>query len=80
MYRIRDLQFETRYFADGQVFKNKSDIVDQLANYHDNDFEGSDDKENELDIYEYFKFWKLNTIQKQLKYLLQYGEWKLEKV
>ena len=80
MYKIRDLQIEGRYFADGALYKNKEEVVEQLADYHDIDFSGSDDKDNELSIWEYFKFWKINTIQKQLDYLLQYGEWAIEKV
>jgi hypothetical protein len=63
-----------------EKFKTKKEIVEHLANYHDIDFTGSDDKDNELDIWEYFKFWKINTVEKQLVYLMQYGEWEIEKV
>jgi hypothetical protein len=80
MYQIIDLQIKGRTFADGAVFKNKSDIVEQLADYHDIDFVGIDDKGNELSIWEYFKFWKLTTVKKQLDYLLQYGEWGIKKI
>jgi hypothetical protein len=80
MYRIKDLQIEGRYFADGEPFKTKKEVVNQLASYHDIDFTGTDDKDNELSIWEYFKFWKINTTEKQLDYLLQYGEWEIEKV
>jgi hypothetical protein len=80
MYKIIDLQILGREFADGALFKNKSEIVEQLADYHDIDFVGTDDKDNELSIEEYFKFWKINTTKKQLDYLLQYGEWKIQKV
>jgi len=79
MYKIIDLQIEGREFADGALFKNKEEIVEQLADYHDIDFTGTDDKDNELSIWEYFKFWKINTTKKQLEYLLQYGEWKIQK-
>jgi hypothetical protein len=79
MYKIIDLQIEGREFADGALFKNKEEIVEQLADYHDIDFTGTDDKYNELSIWEYFKFWKINTTKKQLEYLLQYGDWKIQK-
>ncbi len=80
MYKIIDLQIPGKEFADGAIFKDKQEVIDQLANYHDIDFSGSDDKDNELSIEEYMKFWKLNTIAKKLEYMLQYGEWKLQKV
>ena len=78
MYKIIDLQGMGTH--EGERFKTKAEIVEHLANYHDIDFEGSDDKDNELDIWEYFKFWKLDTTEKQLVYLMQYGEWAIEKV
>jgi hypothetical protein len=80
MYMIIDLQVPGRYFAGGALFKNKVQIVDQLADYHDIDFSGTDDKGNKLSIKEYFKFWKIDTVQKQLDFLLEHGDWKLEKV
>ena len=81
-YKIRDLQFDIRYFGgdSGIIFKTKAEIVNALADYHDIDFTGCDNKDNELDIRDYFKFWKINTIQKQLDFLLDYGEWKLERI
>ncbi len=80
MYLIADLQIPGRYFADGSKYKTKSDIVEQLLSYHDIDFSGTDDKDNELDIYEYLKFWKINTIQQQLDWVLNHGQWELEEV
>jgi hypothetical protein len=80
MYKIIDLQIEGREFADGELFKTKSEIVEQLSDYHDIDFVGTDDKGNELNIWDYFKFWKINTIKKQLDYLTQYGEWAIKKI
>ena len=78
MYKIIDLQGAGTH-AD-EIFKTKGEIVEHLANYHDIDFVGTDNKDNELSIWDYFKFWKINTIKKQLDYLLQYGEWAIEKV
>jgi hypothetical protein len=80
MYKIIDLQIPGREFANGVLFKNKEEVVEQLADLHDIDFTGTDDKDNELSILEYFKFWRINTTKKQLEYLLQYGEWAIEKV
>ncbi len=80
MYKIIDLQIPGREFADGAIYEDKQEVINQLVDYHDIDFCGSDDKNNELTIEEYFKFWKLNTIAKKLEYLLQYGEWKLQKI
>jgi hypothetical protein len=80
MYKIIDLQIVGREFADGVLFNNLSEVVEQLASYHDIDFMGTDDKNNELDIWEYFKFWKINTIKKQLIWLLDYGQWRIRKI
>ena len=77
MYKIIDRQGMGTH--EDERFKTKGEIVEHLANYHDIDFTGSDDKDNELDIWEYFKFWKLDTVKQRLEYLLQYGEWKIEK-
>ena len=77
-YRIRDLQFECRYFADGAVFNSKEEILEQLISYHDIDFIGVDKDDNELTIEEYFKFYKIDTFEKQLEWILDYGEWEIE--
>jgi len=78
MYKIRDLQFECKYFADGTLFENKKEIIDHLASYHDTDFSGVDNEDNELNIWDYFKYWGINTIKEKLNWLLEYGEWKIE--
>ena len=62
-----------------EKFKTKKEIVEHLANYHDIDFKGTDDKDNELDIWKYFKFWKIKTIKERLDWLLDYGNWDIEK-
>jgi len=76
MYKIIDLQGVGT--MEERLFETKADIVEALASYHNIDFSGTDDKDNELTIEEYFKFWKINTIQKQLDYLLEYGEWQVQ--
>ena len=73
-YKIKDNQLD-RYFADRELFNNFEEIVNQLASYHDNDFSGVDNKDNELAIKEYFDYWKIITIEEKLKWLLEYGEW-----
>ena len=80
MYRIRDLQFECRYFADGEIFETKKEILDQLVDYHNIDFSGTDDKDNELTIDQFFKFWKIKGLENQLQWILEYGEWEIEEV
>lgn len=83
MYRLRDEQFaEERYFGgdEGVIFKSKRDILDHLVDYHDIDFQETDDKDNELSITEYFGFHKINSMTKQLSWILDYGQWKIEKV
>lgn len=34
-YRIRDLQFKDRYFAEGEIFNSKKDVCEQLISYHE---------------------------------------------
>ena len=37
IYKIRDLQFSDRHFADGALFKNKKQVCEQLIDYHSAD-------------------------------------------
>jgi len=78
MYRIKDLQIEGRYFWEGHRFKNKEEMIEALACYHDIDYIGEDDQGNE-----YYDIWKfldtLKTASKQLNWLLDYGQWEVEK-
>ena len=71
-YVIRDCQFDCRFFAEGTIFTDKEDIAEQLIDFHSIDFSGTDDKDNELDIYEYLDFWK---IKDRLAWVLEYGQW-----
>jgi hypothetical protein len=79
-YRVVDLQIDGRYFWEGHIFDDKEEIVDGLLDYHSIDFEGADDNDNKLDIYEYIKYYKYNTIAKQLAFVLEHGDWELEEV
>jgi len=38
MYKIRDCQFDCRYYADGHIFKSKKEIAEELIQYHSIDF------------------------------------------
>jgi len=78
MYRIYDLQLND-YFSSGEVFKTKADIISRLANYHDIDYIGvkSDDSEY-YDIFEFLDTLKNDT--ERLNWLLDYGQWEIQKV
>lgn len=80
MYRIADLQIPGRYFADGMIFKTKEEVVNQLLDYHSIDFDGSDSEDRELDIYKYLRHWKILGVKKELDWVLQYGQWRLERI
>ncbi len=63
-YRLRDLQFECRYFGgdDGVVFDSKDEIREQLIDYHSYDCNEDSLKKMTLDE------------------LLDFGEWRIEKI
>lgn len=46
--------------------------------FHDIDFMETD-KNNELSIEKYFKFWKIKTTHDKLNFLLDYGGWDIPK-
>ena len=80
-YRIRDLQFDYRYFADGVIFDSIEQIIFQLASYHSIDYEGVKDDGKDTpyeDIYEFLA--TLGDDKARLEWLLDYGEWELEEV
>ncbi len=77
MYRLKDLQGVGT--KEDRKYKSKGEVVDDLTSFHDIDFGGTDDKDRELSIEEYFKFWKIKGVQKQLDWLLDYGSWGLIK-
>lgn len=78
-YVIEDLQFNGRLFADGAEFKNKKEILIELASFHDIDYSGvKDNDEPYKDIFEF-----LNTLKNdeaRLKWILEYGEWEIVEV
>jgi len=76
MYKIIDLQGVGT--MEDRRFKNKKEIVDALASYHDIDFTGCLRDNDEISIYQYLEQFK--TTQAKLEYLLQYGEWEIAKV
>jgi len=79
-YRIRDLQFDVRYFSDGAVFKTKADVVVQLAEYHSIDYEGQKDNgEYYENIWEFLNTYKEDE-EAKLQWILDYGQWELEEV
>ncbi len=84
MYRIIDRQGMGT--MESRRFKTKADVVEALASYHDIDFTGClrDNEEvsiydnEEVSIYDYLKQFK--TTQAKLDYLLDYGDWEIEKM
>lgn len=76
-YKIADNQNIGEYFRSGEVFKNKEDIVAQLASFHDNDYSGEKGDNNSYkNIYEFLD--TLKTTNEKLNWLLDYGDWSLE--
>lgn len=82
MYRVRDLQFEIRYFGgdEGIIFETKADILEQLLDYHNNDYSGADENHEYECIEEFFEKHNINSLEEQLNWILEYGEWEIEKV
>jgi hypothetical protein len=79
MYKIRDLQFECRYFADEALYENKEQIMVELADYHNIDYSGV--KQNDEPYKDIWEF--LNTLkddETRLNWLLEYGQWEIEEV
>lgn len=68
-YRIRDLQFDCRYFADGAIFNSKKEACEQLISFHSIDCDMRIEQKL-LDKNEVEKCWNE----------LSYFEWELEKV
>ena len=68
-YKIRDMQFKERYFAEGKVFKTKREICEQLIDYHSADC----DMGEEIDLL------NRNEVSECFKALMQFG-WKAERI
>ena len=79
-YRIRDCQFDCRYFSDGAIYNSKEEVADQLIDYHSIDFSGVDDNDNELEIEEYLKYRGITTPEARLAWVFEYGQWEIEEV
>jgi len=78
-YRIRDRQFQCRYFDDGVEFDSKDEILYQLSDYHNIDYTGiKDNDEPYKNIHEFLATLKNN--KERLNWLLDYGEWEIEEV
>lgn len=73
-YRIYDLQVD-KYKWDWQIFSSLWDVVDNLIDYHDIDFD-SDEKWRDLEKYLQDLYW--NNINKKLVWLKDYWEWEIE--
>ena len=78
MYRLIDLQGAG--ILESRIFKSTKEILEALKAFHDIDFSGTDDKDNELTIDEYFKFWNIKGTENQLNWLCEYGEWDYERI
>ena len=76
MYRIIDCQGVGTH--QDETFKTKREVAKHLIDYHSVDFSGSDDKDNELEIWDYLKFWKINNWKEKLEWVLDYGSWDIE--
>lgn len=79
-YKIADNQRGGYYFADGEIFKTKKDVAEQLMDYHDIDFKGTDENDNELSIEEFLKHHKIDSLEDKLNWVLEYGDWTLEEI
>ena len=66
MYKIKDNQID-RYFADGETFKTKKEICEQLISYHENDCNMKVEK----------KLLKENRINDCLIALCDLGDWEI---
>ena len=81
-YRIRDLQFGCRYFGGDEpsIFNSKKEVLEQLADYHDIDYDGvRDDDTPYKNIWEWLNE-NYTTDEEKLNAILVYGEWELEEV
>lgn len=75
-YRIRDCD---TYFADGEIFYSKKEIIDNLTAYHDIDYSGvKDNDEPYSSLYEFLD--TLKDDETRLDWLLEHGQWEIEEV
>lgn len=79
-YKIRDLQFQERYYNDGLIFTSKKQILDELVSYHSIDFADCEAEYNGKvydEIFEYVQDAFKND-KERLNFILAYGEWEIE--
>lgn len=74
---IIDEQNNGEEFRNGEIFRNKKEVVETLINYHDIDWNGEDDNGNEIPLEDKIKQFKI--IQDKLEFLLDYGVWGIQR-
>lgn len=78
LYKIKDGQ-NWGYKNDGEPM-TKYEVLENLSNFHDIDFNGTDEQENDLTMEEYLEYYYKDDLQSQLDFLLDYGTWDLEEI
>jgi hypothetical protein len=77
MYKIIDLQGVGT--KENRIFETLEDIIEELADYHDIDYEGvKENNEPYKNIWEFLNTLKDDT--ERLNWLCCYGEWKVEEL
>ena len=64
-------------FHDGELFKSKEDIIENLASYHSIDWDGQNAMGEYIEIEEYLANM---SEEDQLDFLLEWGQWELEEI
>lgn len=73
-YKLKDLQGSG--LKEDKVFDSIADVIENLANYHDMDYEGMRDNGTKYDnIYQFLS--TLKGERARLDFLLEYGDWEL---
>lgn len=75
-YKIRDLTFGLRYFAEGALFDTKEEVLNQLIDYHNTDFE--DEEYDSLE--DYLKKNNIDNLEAKLEEICSLYEWDIEDV
>lgn len=74
MYKIKDNQGD---LMSAWTFNNIEEVIEHLANFHDNDYEGmKGDGTRYKDIREFLA--TLKTSDTKLEFLCDYGDWTIE--
>jgi len=77
MLRVLDRQIPWRYFWEGHIFKNKREVIEALADYHDIDWDWSVEEEPEMSLIERLDE-KYKKDKSKLERLCVYWDWELE--